>query len=79
MLATTPRPLPRAEETAPDLAVLILDVQANVLDQLSVLEAKLDALQATLEALVTSAAEASAMAQSVMSGGLRSLLSGGGK
>lgn len=77
MLATTPPVV--SSRTPQDLAAIVYDVQANVLDQLSVLEAKVDALQATLEALVTSAAEASAMAQSVMSGGLRSLLSGGGK
>lgn len=65
-------------DRAADLATRgdLMDVQANVLDAVSVLEARLVELAARLEILVASAEHASTMAATVMSGGLGALLRG---
>lgn len=54
----------------------LMDVQANVLDAVSVVEAKLAELASRLEILVSSAEHASDMAATVMQGGLGALLRG---
>lgn len=54
----------------------LLDVQANILDAISVLEAKHEELVALVTALVSSAEQASTMAATVMQGGLGALLRG---
>lgn len=54
----------------------VLDVQANVLDAVAVIEAKLDSLNELVAALISSAEQASTMAATVMQGGLGALLRG---
>ncbi len=57
-------------------SISLIDVQGAILDAIAVLEARIEYLSAMIEGLITSAAQAQEMAQSMMTGGLGQLLRG---